>query len=420
MNWKSVSTVAWWEFIQKVKTKTFILSMLLSPVLMVVFSVLPFLLTTLSVEKPKNILILDQQQQIGSLVKPKIDSITYSGGEKKFSATIKIIDSDKPINITSYQQAILQDEYVGMIVIPKDIYSKKTLSYHSQHVSNVRELEELTNIFSAVIQDSLLKFYGVKDSEYKEINKEIDLTTVKVQKDGSSESGSFLVEFASMYGTVFIILIMVSFSGQQLVRSLLDEKTNRIIEILLSSVTPLELMTGKLLGLGGLGILQAGFWLLFAWLGATFSQVEVSVFSSIHLIFMYAMLGYFLFASIMIGLGSLATTEQEAQTMTGYVMMLTTLPFILLFVIIENPSGTITTICSYIPFLTPAVMSARISLLMPHWSEIVISVLVLILSIFASLWVSAKLFTVGMLTYGKRISFKQARTIIISKSDQST
>ncbi|MFZ9815364.1 MAG: ABC transporter permease, partial [Candidatus Kapaibacteriota bacterium] len=283
MNWKSVSTVAWWEFIQKVKTKAFILSMLLSPVMMGVFSVLPFLLTTVSVEEPKKILILDQQQKIGALVQPSIDSITYSGGEKKFSVTVRIIDSEQTINIVSYQQAILREEYVGMIVIPKDIYTKKTLAYHSQHVSNVRELEEITNIFTSVIQDSLLKFYGVKDAEFKEINKEIDLTTIKVQKDGSSESGSFLVEFASMYGTVFIILLMVSFSGQQLVRSLLDEKTNRIIEILLSSVTPLELMTGKLLGLGGLGILQASFWLLFAWLGATFSQVEVSVFSSIHL-----------------------------------------------------------------------------------------------------------------------------------------
>jgi ABC-2 type transport system permease protein len=129
------------------------------------------------------------------------------------------------------------------------------------------------------------------------------------------------------------------------------------------------------------------------------------------------MLGYFLFASIMIGLGSLATTEQEAQTMTGYIMMLATLPFILMFVIIENPGGTITRVCSYIPFLTPAVMSARIALLMPHWSEIVLSIIVLVGSIFGCLWISAKLFTVGMLTYGKRISFSQARTIIINKSE---
>jgi ABC-type Na+ efflux pump permease subunit len=84
MNWKSVSTIAWWEFIQKVKTKAFILSMLLSPVIMGVFSVLPVLLTTVSVEEPKKILILDKQQSIGQLVKPSIDSITYTGGEKKF------------------------------------------------------------------------------------------------------------------------------------------------------------------------------------------------------------------------------------------------------------------------------------------------------------------------------------------------
>lgn len=416
MNWKSVSTVAWWEFIQKVKTKAFILSMILSPVIMGIFSVVPILLTSVSVEEPKKILILDKEQAIGKMVKPMLDSITYSGGEKKFEVTVKAIDPSQKLNIATYQQALLREEYVGMIIIPADVYTSKKMEYHSQHVGNARELEEITETFESVIQDSLLIYHGMKKSVFSEIKKGMDLSTIKVQKDGSSESGSFLVEFASVYGTIFIILLMVSFSGQQLVRSLLDEKTNRIIEILLSSVTPMELMTGKLLGLGGLGLIQASFWLIFAWLGATFSQVEVSVFSSIHLIFIYAMLGYFLFASIMIGLGSLATTEQEAQTMTGYIMMLATLPFILMFVIIENPGGTITRVCSYIPFLTPAVMSARIALLMPHWSEIVLSIIVLVGSIFGCLWISAKLFTVGMLTYGKRISFSQARTIIINKS----
>ena len=417
MNWKSVSTVAWWEFIQKVKTKAFILSMILSPVIMGIFSVVPILLTSFSVEEPKKILILDKEQAIGKVVKPMLDSITYSGGEKKFEVTVKAIDPSQKLNIATYQQALLREEYVGMIIIPADVYTSKKMEYHSQHVGNARELEEITETFESVIQDSLLIYHGMKKSVFSEIKKGMDLSTIKVQKDGSSESGSFLVEFASVYGTIFIILLMVSFSGQQLVRSLLDEKTNRIIEILLSSVTPMELMTGKLLGLGGLGLIQASFWLIFAWLGATFSQVEVSVFSSIHLIFIYAMLGYFLFASIMIGLGSLATTEQEAQTMTGYIMMLATLPFILMFVIIENPGGTITRVCSYIPFLTPAVMSARIALLMPHWSEIVLSIIVLVGSIFGCLWISAKLFTVGMLTYGKRISFSQARTIIINKSE---
>ena len=419
MNWTSIFTVASWEFIQKVKTKAFIISMLMSPIIMGVFSVLPILLTTVSVEEPKKILILDKQQQIGALVKPLIDSISYTGGEKKFTTIVKRIDPEQSLDLKSYQQSLLNEEYDGLIIIPADIYTKKNLEYHGLHVSNARELDEITEALESIIEDSLLKLYSVKESEFREIRKGIELKTIKIQQDGSAESGSFLVEFASVYGTVFIILLMVSFSGQQLVRSLLDEKTNRIIEILLSSVTPMELMSGKLIGLGGLGLLQAGFWLLFAWIGASFSQTEVTVFSSIHLIFLYAMLGYLLFASIMIGLGSLATTEQEAQTMTGYVTMLATLPFILLFVIIENPEGTITTVCSYIPFLTPAVMSARIALMMPHWSEILISVVLLILSIIACLWASAKLFTVGMLTYGKRISFSQASTIIIGKEKQS-
>ena len=127
MNWKSVSTIAWWEFIQKVKTKAFILSMLLSPVIMGVFSVLPVLLTTVSVEEPKKILILDKQQAIGQLVKPSIDSITYTGGEKKFDVTVKKIDPNKILDIKPFQQSLLNEDYVGMFVIPSDIYASKTM-----------------------------------------------------------------------------------------------------------------------------------------------------------------------------------------------------------------------------------------------------------------------------------------------------
>ena len=128
MNWKSVQTIAWWEFIQKVKTKAFILSMILSPVIMGVFSVLPVLLTTVSVEEPKKILILDKQQEIGQLVKPSIDSITYGGGEKKFIVTVQKIQPHAKVDIKSFQQSLLNEEYVGMFVIPSDIILQKQWS----------------------------------------------------------------------------------------------------------------------------------------------------------------------------------------------------------------------------------------------------------------------------------------------------
>jgi ABC-type Na+ efflux pump permease subunit len=161
--------MAWWEFIQKVKTKAFILSMILSPVIMGVFSILPVLLTTVSVEEPKKILILDKQQEIGELVKPSIDSITYGGGEKKFIVTVQKIQPHAKVDIKSFQQSLLNEEYVGMFVIPSDIYTSKTMEYHGQHVSNARELEEITDIFEAVVQDSLLQFYGIQKSEFKAI-----------------------------------------------------------------------------------------------------------------------------------------------------------------------------------------------------------------------------------------------------------
>jgi len=171
MNWKSVSTVAWWEFIQKVKTKAFILSMILSPVIMGIFSVVPILLTSVSVEEPKKILILDKEQAIGKVVKPMLDSITYSGGEKKFEVTVKAIDPSQKLNIATYQQALLREEYVGMIIIPADVYTSKKMEYHSQHVGNARELEEITETLESVIQDSLLIYHGMKKSVFSVIKK---------------------------------------------------------------------------------------------------------------------------------------------------------------------------------------------------------------------------------------------------------
>lgn len=418
MNLHSIRTIAWWEFIQKAKTKAFLVSVIMSPVFMVIFSVLPVLLATSTTEEVKTLLILDEHQTFGNRIAKSIDTIHYSNGDLMFKSKVIQVQSLDSIIKKKYQSEILQGTYAAMLCIPSTIYEKKEVEYHGQHVSNARELEYLERVVFSTIEDSLLRKYSIQKENYTIIQNAVNVKTIKLQQDGTSDDSSFLSEFAGVYGTILIILIMVSFSGQQLIRSLLDEKTNRIIEILLSSVTPLELMSGKLIGLGALGLTQALFWLLFAYIGTTFSQANITVFSSIHLIFIYAMLGYLLFASIMIGLGSLATTEQEAQTMTGYITMLTSLPFVLMFVIVENPSGTISTVCSYIPFLTPSVMSARIALQMPHWSEILITILLLIISIIGSLWISAKLFTVGMLTYGKRISLKQASTIVIQKKQQ--
>jgi ABC-2 type transport system permease protein len=204
-----------------------------------------------------------------------------------------------------------------------------------------------------------------------------------------------------------LMFMLILTSGQMLVRSVVEEKSNRIVEILLSSCSAKDLMKGKILGLSALGVAQISLWLI---IGITaVSPFAVLLFSAngIWLMPMYFILGYLMYASIFVGIGSLVNTEQEAQQITSYISLLLIFPIVLSVNAFENPNDSLFQILSFIPLMTPTMMALRISVQVPSAIEVVTTILLLFLTTLFFMWTSGKIFRIGILSTGKRPTMKE-------------
>jgi ABC-2 type transport system permease protein len=204
-----------------------------------------------------------------------------------------------------------------------------------------------------------------------------------------------------------MLFTLVMSSGQMLIRSLVEEKSNRIVEVLMSSCSSRELLTGKILGLTLLGLTTIAFW-LFILVGVNFSMKTPFVsFDHLAILLIYFLLGYLLYVAIFVAAGAPVSTEQEAQQMTAYVTLLVIFPIALAIPAMQNPDSMMVKVLSQIPLLTPTMMALRISIQLPELWEILLSLVTLSASILVMMWVAAKIFRIGILVTGKRPNLKE-------------
>jgi ABC-2 type transport system permease protein len=197
---------------------------------------------------------------------------------------------------------------------------------------------------------------------------------------------------------MFLVMTM----GQLLIRSVVEEKSNRVIEVLLSSCSARDLMVGKILGLSGLGIVQLLIWGV---IGVVISMKTGSQsFSPEHILLslVYFILGYLLYSAIFVAAGSPVTTEQEAQQITTYVSLTLVFPIFMAMPVMQNPDSMLYKILSFVPILTPTFMVLRIPIQMPATWEILGTIALLIVSVLLMMWAAGKIFRVAILVYGKR------------------
>ena len=228
------------------------------------------------------------------------------------------------------------------------------------------------------------------------------------------EAARFIVPY------VFSILLVTSIfiSASYLLRGIADEKENRVIEVILSSVTAEDLLRGKLIGLAGVGLTQVGIWLLlgqaalmlglaaFPGMGNVTRLVNLSPLVILQLVLFFG-LGFALYASLMAGLGALGTSYRETQQISGMVSVLAFMPFFVLAVILQYPNGAVATTMSLIPFTAPTTMAIRLTITeIPLW-ELAASSGLILFSVWLIQKLSAKLFRFGLLIYGKRPTFSE-------------
>jgi len=396
--------VAKWEYLEKVKSKAFIISLVLTPAIMVVMGVLPGIFASREDEETKIIGIVDPSGEVAAVFAARLqEKYKLSSGQPRYIVDMLAVGR----NLNPENARILADrkanngEIEGYVVLGTDVLADSVVEYRSINVGDFRTMKRVEDVIKQILIEKRVVARGLDPLLLNDLKAPLDLRPVKLTKEGEEQVG-----FEKLFFGAYIFLMMLFFliftSGQLLVRSVIEEKSNRIVEVLVSSCSPTDLMAGKVIGLSGLGFTQIAFWGIIGiavslQFGFDFIKPEHAL-----LLTVYFVLGYLFYAAIFIAFGSPLTTEQEAQQVNSYLVLVLIIPVVLVLPAIQNPGATWIKILTFIPFLTPTMMAIRIPVQMPSMYEILATVVLMIISIYAAMWVAGRIFRVAILATGKR------------------
>jgi len=405
---KKAFEVAKWEYLQKLLSKEFIISVVLTPVIFIVFSLLPTLLADKDSDAPKAITILDSTGLYETALRAQLEKEKLANGQPRYlipktSVTpAEIHATKKRLDDSVFNNKVLE----GYIYIYEQADSGLQLEYRSKSMGNFRDLNIIDSKFNNIRRERMLVKENLSQSLLDSLTHEVNLRSVKITLEGS-EQINFQTQFFSTFVIIMALFFIIMFTGGSLVRSLVEEKSNRLIEIILSSCRPDDLLLGKVMGLTLLVLTQLGIWALLAFGYAGPLIATSSAFQNLHIVIPYFLLAFLFYVSIFVGVGSIVNTEQEAQQITSYLTLLIIFPVVLLMPIIQNPDQELVKIFAYIPFTSPLVMIARMNVIQIPLYEHLIAMGILVLSIALVIKVSVKIFRIGILSYGKLPSFKE-------------
>lgn len=409
------------EYLERVRKKGFWIATLLLPVFMVAITLVPLLLTQWSPESQKKIAIVDLTGQLYSQIEGAIEkdeSLRLKDGRREY--LIEQAEADEgtlDTVLASLKGRIVDNDLYGVVVMGSDLDASGNFTFYGRNVSNITVIQTLyQKVYGSVI---LLRIEAEQieatEEQITRIMSHFDFVTIQVGAHGEERKSDFLTNW---FGTIiFVLVLYMSFLmyGASIIRGVLEEKTARIIEVLLSTFSPFQLLMGKILGLAMVGLTQIAIYAVAFSVVMGFGAAAAAMFDPKVMVLMsmitpafaiyfaiFFILGYFLFATLFATVGSLCNSEQEAQNMQWPLIVVLVIPMISAIFLIQNPDSLLTRIISLIPVFTPMVMFMRISVLMPPFWEIALSITLLVGTIVGITWIASKIFRVAILMYGKR------------------
>lgn len=400
---KKILTIAKWEYIEKLKTKAFIISLIITPLIIIGFSILPTLLSNKEELRTKAIGVVDPSGEYFNQLNSELRKYTIDNGQPNY-ILLNLTTGGKTIDELKSEadKKVLENKIEGYLLIKYGSTDSMSIEYRSENFGSFRDLGRFEEKINKIRIDNELLKKGIDPEVASVIQNNIELQQIKIEKSGKEGKQDFLVVFFSAFIFILLLMMMVIYSGQLLVRSLIEEKSNRLIEILISSCSPEELLTGKILGLSALGLTQIIIW---SFIGISLvggAVIPPEAFENILPMLVYFILGFLFYTTIFVGIGSIVNTEQEAQQMTTYISLILVMPIVIAVSAIQNPDTMIVKVFSYIPLTIPSIMLLRFKVAPVPVSDIIITLAILILSILITLKIAAKIFRIGILSYGKR------------------
>lgn len=404
LNLQKTLTIATHEYVTNVRRWSFILVTLMFPAIGLIALIIAAFFSGQAVSFLSNQFAI-LNKPTGVVDESKLFTPIATDFEKRFVA---FDDED------SAQRALTNDQLAAFVVIPSDYLASGAVTAYTKTSFTGATLED-SNALRAFLTNGLLK--GKVDSTtLARVTRPMKLATVTLDRNGKSSSNpnpvSALGFLAPYFLSVFLI-VSIFVSSNYLLRSVSEEKETRVIEILLSSVSSSELLTGKVLGLGALGLTQAAVWLLsgFALSGGVGALIVGAVVllnpAAFALAAVYFLLGFLVYGITMAAAGSLGTSQRESQQIAGVFSFMAAVPYMTAGFLFADPNILLARVLSFFPFTAPTMMILRLPLGEVPTIDIVASITILIISIPILAWLGAKVFRMGLLMYGKRPSVKE-------------
>jgi ABC-2 type transport system permease protein len=394
------------EYVTRVRSKGFIIATVLSPLIMTSFILVPVLIARSSSSTSYHLTVLDQAKD-DSLYNHAVKQLTGEAAKADRIEVSRELGTGDPAQQEALNQQLGNGGLSGYVVIPPDVLEHGKVTLHARNVTDFARIGRINNAFESAILWRRMEKAGIDSSRVEALRKDIDVQMVNER--GESEQGQ---SFVLGYALVLILYVTILIYGLMVMRGVIEEKQSRIVEVLLSSVKPFQLMLGKLFGIGLVGLTQYVIWTTFTILVSGFAMAQAMMFSQAKLpripvsllIFfvIYFLLGYFLYATLYALIGATVSSDEDGQHAQTPITMMLVIQMVLLSLILRSPDGTAATVLSLIPFFGPIIMFMRICVQTPPWWQIAFSIVSLIATILGTAWVAGKIYRVGVLMYGKR------------------
>ena len=411
---KNIILIAKREFFTQVKKKSFIILTLLTPLLIIVFGGVVSLMFQAN-ETQMQISVIDKS----GLFKDKLKSdqnIRYVfSSEETEKSLIKALETTEEMNAVM----IIPKKEIHELENSIEILTNKNLSNEARR--------NIAGNISEIIKAEKINALGISTAQIEDLNKGVNLHVVNILEKEKKQD-SFLVGVKSGLSIflMYCVFTFIMMYGIRVMRSVLEEKNNRVVEILISSVKPFELMMGKILGVTGVALVQFGVWvvMIFASVmtlgssnvgmvsGVAEVQMVLSALSQINyglilfVFVIYFLLGYLFYSAMYAAIGSAVDNETETQQFTLFAILPMMLGFYGSITIMNNPDGPMSFWLSMIPFTSPIAMLARIPFDVPVW-ELVLSIVILLVSTLGMVFIASKIYRVGILMYGNKVTLKE-------------
>ena len=424
-----ISIIIGREFNERVRKKSFIVTTLLTPMLMLVLMFAPILLTQYSESDEKVIMVVDESH----LVAPALQS----------TPEVQFVETPLPIDIAKKEYP----DCFALLHVGKDILENSSdVRFYTNGSTSIGLEQNITAQINMALQNEKLARYEIANLQdiLANVSTKVNMQSYKNNTGDSEEveSSSSVVATVLAYVLSFVLYMFLLIYGAMVMQSVIEEKNNRVLEVMVSSVRPFEMMMGKILGVACVAVLQIAIWVVFIAGMAYFvlpnvlpeevlaamdmmkqgvvvsGETDVELLQAVMMLsnvgyilkllaalLIFVVGGFLLYAAMFAAVGSAVDSPQDAQQLQTPIILPIILSLLVMLSVINDPTSSLAFWFSMIPLTSPIVMMARIPYEIPIW-EIVVSATVLYVTFFVMVWAAAKIYRVGILMHGKKPTFK--------------